>query len=143
MDSMPVKFIVLSDIHLYADTNKILLGVNTRHSFQAVLKCIHENEKNIDFILIAGDLTQDCSPAGYLYVADMLKTFSVPVYCIPGNHDDPKIMAQVYPHDTISMHKHIVLKDWHMVLLNTHKHQAVEGYLDESQLNYLRVRMVR
>jgi Icc protein len=137
MDSLPVRFIVLSDIHLYNDASRELLGVNTRQSFQKIIDLVLEREKKMDFILVTGDLTQDYSTGAYLTAAEMLKAFNLPVYCIPGNHDDPKIMAQTYPLDNISLHRHIVLRDWHIVMLDSHKHRAVEGYLDDSQLSYL------
>jgi len=137
MGGAPVRFIQISDTHLFTDDNRELLGVNTRQSFQAVIDLLHQKEKKMDFILLTGDLTQDYSPGAYISVADMLQSFNVPVYCVPGNHDDPKVMAQVYPRACVSMHKHIVLKNWHIILLNSHKHRSVEGYLDESQLTYL------
>jgi Icc protein len=47
------------------------------------------------------------------------------------------MMAQILPRQIISNHRHIVLKDWHIILLNSQKPGAVEGYLEESELNYL------
>lgn len=133
----PVRFIQISDTHLFADKSKELLGVNTWQSFQAVVDLLQREKNKMDFILATGDLSQDQSVESYEAFADTLKSLNVPVYCVPGNHDSPKIMAQVFPRENVSMHKHIVLKNWHLILLNSHKQNAVEGVLDDAQFSYL------
>lgn len=137
MSDAPVKIIQLSDIHLFADKSRELLGVKTEESFQAVIDLLHEREKDIDLILLSGDLTQDGSEEAYLRIVHALKSFKIPIYCVPGNHDNPQVMSHIYPCETISGHKHIILKNWHLILLNSQKPSAVEGQLDQSQLDYL------
>ncbi|TAK74144.1 MAG: 3',5'-cyclic-AMP phosphodiesterase [Gammaproteobacteria bacterium] len=133
----PFRLIQLSDIHLFADAERELLGVKTEESFQAVIDLLHRDEKHIDIILLSGDISQDNSHEAYVRVARALESFRVPVYCVPGNHDDPRVMAKVYPLATISSERHIVLKNWHIILLNSHKTNSVEGFFEESELVYL------
>lgn len=135
MMGAPLRFIQISDIHLFSDKESSLTGVNTHESFTAVIELL-KNEK-IDFIILSGDLSQDGSEGSYLRIAELLKDFNVPIYHVPGNHDDVKVMSHVYPRDSISNHKHIVLKDWHLILLNSQIPDHVEGLLDQSQLNYM------
>lgn len=137
MGNPPLRIIQISDTHIYADPQRSLLGVPTQKSFQAIIDLLQKEEGQIDFILHSGDLSQDGTDASYIRLAEMLKVLSVPVYCVAGNHDDTKIMASLYPRETISNHKHIVLKNWHIILLNSQKPGAIEGHLDISQLNYL------
>lgn len=137
MSDAPIKIIQISDIHLFADKNRELLGVKTEESFQAVVDLIKAQDNDMDFILLSGDLTQDGTHEAYLRVVNMLKSFNVPIYCVPGNHDDSKIMGHVYPRETVSNHRHIILKNWHLILLDSQKPGSVEGYLDQSQLKYL------
>ena len=132
-----VRFIQISDIHLYADPNRSLLGVNTRESFQAVVARIEQETRPFDFIFLSGDLTQDGSINAYQQVAELLERFHVPIYYIPGNHDHIPSMLNVYPYKNISNQKHIILKHWHLVLLNSQKTGCVEGYLDRTQLDFL------
>jgi Icc protein len=47
----------------------------------------------------------------------VLKSFSAPVYCVLGNHDDPEAARSVYPLQPISMDDHCLLRDWHILLL--------------------------
>ncbi len=131
------RIIQLSDTHLFADSEQSLLGVNTQQSFQAVIDLLQQDKNKIDFIIHTGDITQDYSEAAYIRLADKLKPFNVPIYCVPGNHDDPKVMAKIYPRDMISDRRHIVLKHWQIILLDSHKSGSVAGYLDSAQLNYL------
>jgi len=137
MNGTPFKIIQISDTHLYADKTKALLGVNTEDSFQAVLNLLQQENGKMDLILLTGDLAQDGSSQAYKRVADALKPFSVPVYCVPGNHDNAKTMKRVYPYEPISDRRRIVLKQWQIILLNSQLSGAVEGYLESSELSYL------
>ncbi|MBV9575445.1 MAG: 3',5'-cyclic-AMP phosphodiesterase [Gammaproteobacteria bacterium] len=138
MDNAPIRIIQISDMHLFSDPESVLLGIKTQESFQAVLELLQQEAERMDLILLTGDLSQDGSNASYVRLASMMKKLHVPVYCVPGNHDNTKIMNHVYPLETISNLRHIILKNWHLILLDSQKPGAVEGYLDHSQLNYLR-----
>lgn len=134
---MSARILQISDIHLFADSSKELLGVNTHDSFQAVYDKIQQEENAAQLILLSGDLSQDNSEASYLRLADILKSMQVPAYYIPGNHDDPKLMSQIFPRNNILNDKHIFLENWQIILLNSQKPGAVEGLLDASQLAFL------
>jgi Icc protein len=132
-----VRIVQISDLHLYADQQETLLGVNTYESFSAVLNLLKADPLPPDIILLSGDLTQDHSKMSYQYVVDAFKAFPAPVYYVPGNHDDKALMTQVLPSAAISNLKHIVLDHWQLILLDSLKFQAVEGYLDPAQLDFL------
>lgn len=137
MEKSSVRFLQISDIHLFADPQGSLLGVPTQDSFAAVIKLIQKETQPIDFIILSGDLSQDYSEASYACVAAALKPLQIPVYYVPGNHDSPKVMTRVYPLETISNHRHIILKHWHIILLDSHQEGAVAGYLDQAQFNFM------
>jgi predicted phosphodiesterase len=50
----------------------------------------------LDFILVAGDLTKDSEPYNHDRARELLSRFRKPVYCISGNHDQPR-PAQLRP----------------------------------------------
>lgn len=137
MIETPVTFLHITDTHLYADKEGSLLGVNTDESFQAVMQLIKNKKEKLDFIIHTGDISQDASQGSYLRVANALSELNVPIYWAPGNHDSLSRMSQIYPCANMSGHKHIILKNWHIILLDSHKSNAVEGYLDSAQLSYL------
>jgi Icc protein len=134
---MGLRIVHISDIHLFADPGKVLLGVNTQDSFQAVRDKVRAEENGIQLILLSGDLSQDNSEASYLRLAEMLQPLRAPVYYVPGNHDDPALMARVFPRENMLTDKQLIINDWQIILLNSQKPGAVEGYLDASQLDYM------
>ena len=111
MDDLPLRIIQISDTHVFGGKNKELLGVKTQESFDAVVDLLQQEK--MDLIILSGDLSQDGSIDSYRYVASRMKAFNVPVYFVPGNHDDVKVMASVYPLNNISNHKHVDGADKH------------------------------
>lgn len=136
----PLKILQITDTHLFRDSTRSLLGVNTDESLRAVLSEIQTttDTKNFDLILLTGDLAQDGSEAAYERLAQLLEPFKLPVYCLVGNHDDLNILSKVYPCGNIKCENHIVFPKWHLILLNSQLPGQVQGYLDQSQLNFLR-----
>lgn len=135
--SRPVRIIQISDIHLFEDPKNELLMVNTEESFQAILDLIKAGKKPIDFIIVSGDLSQDASEKAYRRLAEMVENFKVPVYWIPGNHDDSTLMSSVYPYKNMKNDKHIILPHWQLILLDSHIPGAVKGKLNPTQLKFL------
>jgi len=132
-----IRIVQISDPHIYASKEKTLLGVNTYESFSAVLDLVKTDNTPPDLILLTGDLAQDHSELAYQLVKEAFESFNIPIYYIPGNHDDIELMARILPSDTISSLKQIVLPPWQFILLNSQKPHAVEGYLDDTQFAFL------
>jgi predicted phosphodiesterase len=44
----------------------------------------------LDFVLVAGDLTKDSEPYNHDKARELLSRFRKPVFCISGNHDQPR-----------------------------------------------------
>jgi len=44
----------------------------------------------LDFILVAGDLTKDSEPYNHDRARELLTRFRKPVFCVSGNHDQPR-----------------------------------------------------
>lgn len=131
-----VCFLQISDIHLFADPKEALLGVPTEESLKNVLALV-EDEPDLDFIVLSGDLSQDGSEASYRRLAELVSKFSVPVYVIPGNHDNTIIMNEVYPYKQVKADKHLLFPDWQVILLDSHKPHHVEGELSEKELEFM------
>ncbi len=136
MDEVPFRIVQMSDMHLFVDVEQALLGVKTQESFDAVVDFLKADQRP-DLIILSGDLSQDGSKAAYIRLADQLKEFPIPIYYVVGNHDDTRNLNSAYPLGSITHHCHIVLKNWHIILLNSQKPGAVEGFLDASQLTFL------
>lgn len=137
MNDHPTRILQISDPHLMADVSKTLLGVNTQESLEAVLNLITQKPIPADLILLTGDLSQDAHEAAYRRLASMMERFHVPMYCIPGNHDHVGLMDSIFPLGGISTQRHVVLKSWQLIMLNSQKPGEVGGHLDASQLSHL------
>lgn len=137
MDDKPLRIVQISDMHLYADSKKELLGVNTEASFKQVIDLIRKNSQLPDAIILTGDLSQDYSPESYIKLTAMVKDIDCPVYYIPGNHDDIDVMAKILPRDNVTFAKNVIFNHWQFILLDSHQHAKVEGLLSADELNYM------
>lgn len=131
------KIIQISDVHLLSNPDGELLKVPTQASFNAIVNLIKEHEKHVDGIILTGDLSQDGSDIAYQRIADCLEQFNVPIYWIPGNHDNLAVMERVYPRGNVSNQRQIIMPHWQLILLDSHIHGAVPGHLDQAQLQFM------
>ncbi|OAI49460.1 hypothetical protein AYO45_02530, partial [Gammaproteobacteria bacterium SCGC AG-212-F23] len=104
---------------------------------QKLINLLNQKQVNPDLILLTGDLSQDQSAESYQHLAEMIKPLQVPAYCIPGNHDDSDVMYEVFPKYNIAIERYIILKKWQIILLDSQKPDAVEGYLAPAQFKFL------
>lgn len=143
MGGKPLRIIQLSDIHIFSKRDQALLGVKTQESFDAVVALMEAERGQIDAIMLTGDLSQDGSAASYNYIADKLRGFNVPIYAVPGNHDNISMLLQTYVTGPICCEQVVLFKDWELILLNTHKPGAVEGELAANQLQFLKTALAK
>ncbi|KGQ69714.1 3',5'-cyclic-nucleotide phosphodiesterase [Chelonobacter oris] len=139
-DGIPVRFIQVTDPHLFADKKSALLGINTYDSFVAVLSEIQKTAFDFEFVLATGDLVQDSSSEGYRYFSEEIQTLQKPVFWIPGNHDYQPHMVEMLSRHTqyISPLKHIVINDtWQILMLDSQVINSPHGYLNLYQLDWL------
>lgn len=137
MPKESIRLIQISDTHLFADPKKTLLGCHTYKSLMAVINLIEKYEKNINSILLTGDLSQDETPESYQHVIEILKPFKVPIYWIPGNHDDRKIMHEALK-DNFNNDKHLILDNWLIILADSLDEGKVSGLLNQKELERIK-----
>ena len=82
----PLRLLQFTDLHLTAEADGTVRGVATQDSFRRCLDHARRNHYPADALLLTGDLVQDDARA-YRVLAGLLAGESVPVHCIPGNHD--------------------------------------------------------
>ena len=138
MDTTPIRIAQISDIHLFANPQSELLGVKTEESIRAVAVLLQKADPQPDLIILSGDLAQDFSETAYLRIIEIFKEWNIPIYYLPGNHDDPKVMTKTYQGTPFQAGPVIALNHWEIILLNSHKPGAVEGYLAETELALLK-----
>jgi Icc protein len=134
-DSGNIHLLHISDLHLYADEKGEIYGVVTDESFRAVLEHAFTHAPGqIDAILVTGDLVEDCSVEGYRRFTAIMSTYGVPVFCLPGNHDDPAHMAEMLDTGLFQYCGETVLGDWQILLLDSHDPGKDSGRVSATEL---------
>ena len=92
------RFAVMADTHLALPEQKgvtdgFKLGTKTRMLAQNAVEDINRID-GLDFVLVAGDLTQDAEPWNIDVLRGILDQLRVPYYVVLGNHDVSPV-----PHD--------------------------------------------
>ena len=128
----------ITDIHLFATDDKIMLGCMTAHTFEAVVKRLRQLQPQPDLLLLTGDLSQDETPASYQRLRDHLAPHNIPTYWIPGNHDVVPLMEQWLSTPPFSRQKCFQQGGWNFILLSTAKPGHVEGHLSAEGLEWLK-----
>lgn len=135
----PLTLLQLSDTHLHAAEDSRMRGVTTHLTFLAALEHARADSRwPADAVLVTGDIVQDESRAGYERFRDIMAALGVPVWCIPGNHDDPKLMDDILGSAPFKVGGDVRLGSWSIVLLNTFLTGEDAGGLGEARLDGLR-----
>ena len=132
----PALLVQLSDSHLFAEADGTLLGLNTRDSLQGVIELVRAQQRRIDLVLATGDLSQDGTLESYQQFRDMTRQIDAPARWIPGNHDEPQIMAHAAVHSDL-LEPVVDIGHWRVTLLDSAVPGSVPGYLQDQQLQRL------
>ena len=133
-----LRLLQISDCHLYADTSRRLVGLNTQETFEQVIALAKETAMPADLVLATGDLVHDASPEGYERARIYLEQFNLPVFCLPGNHDIPKTMAYSMESELVSTQKSVIIDDWLLIFLDSTIPGEAGGELSEDELALLK-----
>jgi 3',5'-cyclic-AMP phosphodiesterase len=134
----PVRLLQISDTHLHATKDSRMRGVTTYDTFLSVLQRATSDPRwPVDAVLVSGDIVQDESRAGYELFKSTIARLEVPVYCIPGNHDDPKLMDEILNGAPFHFCGDARLGNWSLVLLNTFLTGEDAGGLGDRRLHAL------
>jgi len=136
-DPPRVRITQITDVHLFDDIEGRLLGLNTQDSFEAVMDVALAEAEVADIILATGDLAQEPSAASYGRLAQHFERFGKPVFWLPGNHDQPELMAEALRGPNLHPHKQILAGAWQILMLDSSVPGKVYGELTEDQLGFL------
>lgn len=132
-----LRVLQLTDTHLLAEESDTLRGRPTDYTLQAVLNHIRQYAMPADMILATGDLVHDGPKSAYLRLKSYLLSLDVPVHCLPGNHDQPAVMAATLAHDQITCLDVIDHNNWRIILLNSVVPGQDKGALSTDELKRL------
>lgn len=131
-----IRLLQFSDPHLSACADGMLRGVNTRSALETVLRQARAQLGNAEAVLLTGDLVND-DVGGYAAVRELFGSLGKPVYCLPGNHDDPGVMARELGAPPFQVGGHVDLGAWRIVMLDSCVPGQAHGYLGATELKRL------
>lgn len=129
-----VQLIHVTDPHLFADPERELYGVRTAESFRRVVEHALAHGPRPDAIIATGDIGDDYTAEAYRRFRETLEPAGVPVYCCPGNHDDPREMAVLLDDRGFQYCGRARLGDWGLVLVDTHLPGQPHGRVSPGEL---------
>lgn len=135
---MTLTLAQLTDTHLLDQTTEILRGINPWQTFQTVLDAALECQP--DGLLLTGDLADAGSLAAYEHLRTATESLNLPVYWLPGNHDEPDLLHQVFPDAPYhGPGQSLDLGTWRLILLDSvlPTAQFGEGHLTADTLQWL------
>jgi 3',5'-cyclic-AMP phosphodiesterase len=135
---MPTLSILqITDLHILPGPDETMLGINTEHYFHAVLELAFTEHHHFDLILLTGDLAQHPCKASYQRILNSLEATNMPCICLPGNHDDYKLMQQIFNTGLVSCRKQVFLGNWQLICLNSQIPGDPGGRLSRQELLFL------
>ncbi len=135
-ESETLRIVQITDTHLYSDPDGQLLGLNTRHSLEKVIDLVLDAQQP-DLVVASGDLTHDGSPQAYRHVRDEFQRIGVPVYCLPGNHDEAATLNACMNNDTFLSVRSERVNNWRMLFLDSTVAGSEGGHLGKAELDAL------
>jgi Icc protein len=131
-----VRLVQITDAHLSENPGGTLLGMDTDHSLQMVLKKARDEVGRSDVLLLTGDLSDGGSDAAYTRMDSYSRQLSDNCFWLPGNHDDRELMACVLEGSNC-LSSEIRIANWQILMLDSQLPGKVGGSLGADQLSLL------
>ncbi len=123
-----------TDPHLSGDPAGTHRGIATLPALRSALAHARANGAwPVNAVLATGDLVHH-DTGGYARFRETFQDLDVPVYCLPGNHDDGEVLAAELRQPPFVPGGAADLGDWRIVLLDSTVPGAAHGHLGEGQL---------
>lgn len=137
----------ISDLHLRTDGSLLHHGIDTQAALANCVAHVERLDPRPDLILATGDLADCGKVEDYLSLRDMLGRIGLPVYAIPGNHDDRDAMHAIFwpagylPCEGPFFHYTVEDHPLRLIGLDTLLPGKVAGGLCEARLSWLAERL--
>ena len=129
-----INVLQITDMHLFADSDGSLLGLNTEQSLQAVIRAALPDKTSPDLVLATGDLVHDGTPAAYRRIFGHLESLGLPVYCLAGNHDEATTLQHTLDSQRLHYVPQLQQGNWQFIFLDSTIAGSEGGHLDPQAL---------
>jgi len=132
----PLYIAQITDTHLYADPRGQLLGLNTRDCLTRIIDLAISTQAP-DLVVASGDLAHDGSPQAYQHLHTCFSRLGVPIYCLPGNHDEAVVLRANSECDHLYSSRSVCIGGWLLLFLDSTVTGSDGGHLAETELDEL------
>lgn len=134
--SKSIRVIQITDCHLPGSPELAYRGINSHENLKQLLQKVQQFVIGFepDFILATGDLSEDGSVESCHLLHEYLGALKLQVLALPGNHDDPALLARFFPGsplDSIEVSEH---GEWQLIRLNSCLASSPAGRISDSDL---------
>ena len=139
---MTTLLLQLSDLHI-REPGRLAYGrIETAPYLRQAVATIRRLAQQPDAVVITGDLTDFGRPAEYQHLRELLAPLLMPVYLLPGNHDDRDQLRQSFPdHAYLGINGFVqysvAVGGLQLIALDTVVPRASEGGLCAERLQWL------
>ncbi|MBS1913361.1 MAG: metallophosphoesterase [Bacteroidetes bacterium] len=134
MTSEPIRIAQITDTHLLADAGSRVGGVDSFAALERLLPLVRGDAWVPDVIVATGDISDDGTPASYRRFRDLIIPLGIPVYCMPGNHDEAAAMREHLPGGQVHLERGLTLGPWQLSFLDSHLPGEAHGRLSRDEL---------
>ena len=133
----------VTDMHIKAGGKLSYRVVDTEASLARCVAHLMKLPQVPDAVLFTGDLTDFARPEEYDNLARLLEPLTMPVFLMPGNHDDPELLRAKFPKHAYLRQRtgklDYVIDDFpvRIVALDSTVPKQPGGHLSEAQLQWL------
>lgn len=127
-----IRIVQLTDCHLMASPEQQYRGKDSHQTLQRIMQSVLEFAPEL--LLATGDLSEDASPAIYKTLQAYFEPLGIPVLALPGNHDDPALLAKTFsgsPVGNVEISEH---GDWQIIRLDSTVQGTPAGRINSEAL---------
>jgi len=133
----------ITDTHILPPGEVLYGEIDTAQHLADTVQEINRMKPVPDVVMVTGDLVENGQDDAYLHFIDLIKPLEMPVLVIPGNHDDPAIMADIFsgtpyfPASDETFQYAVEDFPFRILALNSHCEGTELPELGDSRLNWL------
>jgi len=133
----------ISDLHVAEADNFMRKFVDANEKLEHAVEYLNGLTRRPDVVLATGDLTDHGEPGEYGLLAEILKPLHIPLFCIPGNHDEREsfraAFGRSWPYLPSEGPIQYVVDDFpvRLVAVDTLRPDHHDGELDPARLAWL------
>ncbi|QHI99719.1 phosphodiesterase [Xylophilus rhododendri] len=139
----------LTDTHI-REPGRLAYGrIDTAPYLRRAVQSVLALRQRPDAVVITGDLVDFGRPAEYAHLAQLLAPLDMPVYLLPGNHDEREALRLAFPHhDYLGaagslLQYSVAVGGLRLLTLDTSVPGAPHGELDAPKLAWLEAELER